>query len=140
MSVNGFCILKSRMSARVVLDSLLCWISIHTIVERGLFVGVRVHMSLDWISNSCAFLHFLHFGSLPLLAQGEVAYQNFTLSEPLEGGLFQYYSWNVNLQRTVDTSGVNVFILRHWIRCGWLKAAHRNFWHTVKPHDSEPGF
>ena len=30
--------------------------------------------------------------SLPLLFQGEVTYQNFTLSEPLEGGLFQYYS------------------------------------------------
>ena len=24
--------------------------------------------------------------------------------------------------------------------CGPLKAAHRNFWYTVKPHDSEPGF
>ena len=50
-SVKGFCILKFSMRATVVLDSLSCCISIYTNVERGLFVGVRVHMSLDQISK-----------------------------------------------------------------------------------------
>ena len=63
--------------------------------------------------------------SLLLLFQGEVAYQNFTVSESLEGEIFQYYSWNADLQRNVDTSVVNVFIHTHWIRCGPLKGAHR---------------
>ena len=46
------------MRATVVLDLLSCCISISTNVERGLFVGVRVHMSLDRISNSFGFLLF----------------------------------------------------------------------------------
>ena len=54
------------------------------------------------VSNSFAFLRFgiqpivncvcCHYFSLLLLFQGEVAYQNFTPSEPLEGGLLQCYS------------------------------------------------
>ena len=59
--VKGFCILKFSMRATCSspwLDRYHAKFQYLQNVERGLVVGVRVHMSLGWISNSFKFRVF----------------------------------------------------------------------------------